>query len=88
MYVNRALPHVAPVYAAPARWKSVALHVTAVESTWREVFWGSFAHFFQPVLIPVLLVASKLLHRPFSVGVVWHDAKVLDVEVIDETPEA
>jgi len=68
----------------PTRYKTVALHVSAVGSTWREVFWGSFAHFFQPVLIPVLLITSKMLHRPFDFGVTWHEVKVLDVEVIEQ----
>jgi len=64
----------------PTRYKTTALHVSAVGSTWREVFWGSFAHFFRPVLIPVMLVVSKLLNRPLSFGVVWHDVVVKDVE--------
>jgi hypothetical protein len=86
-YVNQALPP-APFYEAPSRWKSVVLHVDMTKATWRELALWVAAYAFQPILMPVLLILSKIRHRPYEFGVSWHEVKVLDVEVIDETPEA
>ncbi len=72
----------------PTRYKTTALHVEAGDAPWRQLFWWCLAQLLQPVLVPTLLIASKLLHRPFDLGVVWHDVVVQDIEVIDETPEA
>ena len=61
--------------------KSIVLRVDVSKGSWRQVFWQVLCYAFQPVLVPALLILSRLLRRPFEIGVTYHTCK-------DETTEA
>jgi hypothetical protein len=64
--------------------KNVALTVDMRNATWRHALWIALAYALQPVLMPVLVVLSRLLHRELEFGVSHSEQGVLFYDSSDD----